>query len=90
MFGQLEHLPVVDPTALEYGRPIVQPMAQYMHLRIAPGREFAIHPDGAVALVEGNQSHLEASKSAHDCAAPIDWAGGASSTFSAPLRGLAT
>ncbi len=35
----------------------MQGVRQDMHLGLAPGDEFAVHPDPAVAVVEGNEGH---------------------------------
>ena len=51
---QLVDAPVVHALAFEHAGGVVQPMGQYMDLRIAPGHEFAIEPDRTIAIVEGN------------------------------------
>ena len=36
----------------------MQAMAQHMQLGVLPRQELAVHPDGAVAHVEGNDRHF--------------------------------
>ena len=37
----------------------MQSVGEDVDLRLPPGHELAVKPDGAVAVVEGNDSHFE-------------------------------
>ena len=52
----LEDLAVVGALAFKHRGAIVQAMGEHMHLGIAPGDDFAVEPDHAVAVVERNDA----------------------------------
>ncbi len=57
MFGQLEDLAAIGALAFENSACIMQAVGQHVNLGVRPFDEFAIHPDKAIELVEGNGCH---------------------------------
>jgi hypothetical protein len=57
VLGQLEDFAAIGPLALEHRTGIMETMGQDMDLGVRPSDEFAVHPDMAVELVEGNGCH---------------------------------
>ena len=57
MLGQLVDGAAVDTLALEHAARIVQPVAEHVKFRVAPGGKCAVEPDFAVAVVVGKQGH---------------------------------
>ncbi len=76
MLGQLEDLSAIGALALEHGAGIVQPVGQYVNLRLRPFDEFAIHPDVTVKLVERNGCHRCLPRGPRPC---FHWTRGAGS-----------
>jgi hypothetical protein len=56
MLGRFEDLAAIGALALEDAGGVVQAMAQHMQLRVRPRQHLAVHPDEAVALVEGQRT----------------------------------
>ena len=48
----------IGPFAFEHGGGIVHAVGEDVDFGLAPGREFAVHPDKSVAVVIGNEAHL--------------------------------
>ena len=58
MLAPLEDTAGIDALALEHQACIMQTVAERMGFGIAPGQQLAIQPDGAVAIIERDQSHF--------------------------------
>ena len=53
MLCEFEHLAVVNSRPFEHGVTVVKAVRQNMHFGVAPGHEFSVEPNRAVAIVEG-------------------------------------
>ncbi len=54
VLSELEDLPAIGALAFEHRAAIVKRMREHVDLGVLPGYEIAIHPDEALALIEGN------------------------------------
>src|SRR4051812_46253263 len=57
MLGRLEDLSAIGALALEHGRGVMEPMGEYVQLRVLPRHKLAVEPDPAVALIERKDAH---------------------------------
>ncbi len=64
VLGELEDLAAIGALALEHGARIMQAVGEDVDLRVRPLHEFAVHPDVAVKLIEGNGCHADLPRTA--------------------------
>jgi hypothetical protein len=58
MLGAFEDFAAIGTLAFEDAGAVMQPMRQYVQLRVPPGDKLTVEPDEAVAIVEWQQGHV--------------------------------